>query len=187
MGRRRLAAALLCVGACTEPPRGEQAPESGRATESPSQEVFAYRACETAAPGALVPLPRTVAAGRDRAAAAVRELVRGVNEEERRRGCTSVFSSRTEHAVRNVYRSAGGDTLTVDFHDFTAAIPDVPGARSFLPPGVLAELTWTIFQQFPDIEAVRFSFDGDERAFWSWVGGAGTPPQVYTRGMWERI
>lgn len=183
----RLAVALLCASACTDAPRSEQAAETGPVGQTPSQQVFTYRACDDAPPGSLVQLPRVVSADRDPAAAAIRELVRGVNEEERRRGCTSFFSSSTANAVRDVSRSAGGDTLIVDFHGFTAAIPDDAGARSFLPPGIMAELTWTIFKQFPELSAVRFSIDGDERGFWNWVGGEGTPPQVYTRRMWERI
>lgn len=163
-------------------------PEEGAQTQDRSvQEVVAYRACDFSAPGELVPLPREVAADADPVAAAIRTVLEGVNDEERDRGCTSFFSDQTANALRGVSRTSDGDTIAVDFWDLSKLVPDVPGATSFLPPGVLAELTWTIFAQFPEIEAVRFSFDGSEQAFWNWVGGPGTDAQVYTREMWGEI
>lgn len=178
---------LLLVSACTAAaPRSDGPRAPDERGQPPVQEVFAYRACEFSAPGELVALPREVAADREPVAAAIGELLEGVTEPERARGCRSFFSSRTENALRDVRLGAGGDTLFVDFRDFSEAIPDTPGAKSFLPPGVMGELTWTIFQQFPHIEAVRFSFAGDESAFWSWLAGEGTQPRAYTRSMWER-
>lgn len=178
---------LLAVCACTGTSQPEETSASGDTADSPVQEVFVYRACELGAPGELIALPREVPGDLEPTTAAIRELVRGVNEEERARGCRSFFSSDTENALRAVHHSEEGDTVHVDFRDFSEAIPDVSGAKSFLPPGVMAELTWTIFRQFPGIEAIRFSFDGDERAFWSWVGDEGTEPQVFSRSMWERL
>jgi hypothetical protein len=151
------------------------------------QEVFAYRACDFAAPGELIALPREVPADVDPVAATVSELLRGVTDEERAGGCRSFFSSETDDALRSVRTNPDGDTVHLDFRDFSAALPDEPAAKSFLPPGVMAELTWTIYHQFPRVQAVRFSFDGDEQAFWSWLGGESTEPTTFTRGMWERI
>lgn len=178
---------LLLVSACMGTPQRGQTRGNGPATEPPRQEVIVYRACDSAEPGALMPLRREVPADLDPVAAAIGELLRGVNDEERARGCSSFFSPRTADALRSVERSEGGDTVLVDFRDFSPAIPDAPGATSFAPPGVMAELTWTIFQQFPDIDAVHFSFDGDERAFWTWLGDEATEPQAFTRRMWEEV
>jgi hypothetical protein len=114
-----------------------------------------------------------ISADREPVAAAVETLLEGVNEEERGRGCESFFSSSTAGALREIRRSDRGDTLAVDLRDFTGALPDAPGVKSFLPPNVMAELTWTLFHQFPQIEALRFSFDGDEGTFWVWLGGPG--------------
>lgn len=178
---------LLMLSSCVEPPRPAAVPGEETAAESAVQEVSAWRACESAPPGALVPLPREVDADVDAVTAAIRVVLEGVNDMERKRGCRSFFSSRTAGALRGVHGSANGDTVSVDFEDFSDVIVAAPEARSFLPPGIMAELTWTIFVQFPDIDAVRFSFDGNEQAFWTWVGGEGTPAQTFTRRMWEQI
>lgn len=150
-------------------------------------EVLVYRACDYAQPGALAPLARAVPHGDDLPRAALEAMVSGVTDQERERGCTSYFSAATADAVQAVEYSAGGDTMRVAFSDFSAAIPDVPGNRSFLPPGIMAELTWTIFQQFPGIQAMELSFDGDQAAFWSWVTGRPSEPQVLTRELWEQV
>jgi hypothetical protein len=176
---------LLLICACVAAPPREPVPESGPPVEQ-QQEVFVYRACAAAAPGELMAQPRQVSADLDPVAGAIGALLRGVTAEERARGCSSYFSAQTESVLRSVHYSAD-DTIVVDFRDFSAAIPDVPGAKSFLPPGVMAELTWTIFQQFPAIEAVHFSFEGSERDFWTWLTGEPAEPQTFTRRMWEQV
>jgi hypothetical protein len=183
----RSVSVLLAIGACSGPSQGDQPPTGSDTATTQVQQVLVYRACDGAAPGELAALSREVPADMDPVVAAISEMLRGVNDAERARGCSSFFSSATENALRAVNHNARGDTVQLDFRDFSDAIPDRPGAKSFLPPGVMAELTWTIFQQFPSIEAVRFSFDGDDRGFWGWLGGEGTEPETYTRTMWERI
>jgi hypothetical protein len=178
---------LIAICACTGVSEREEKPANDAHREPKVQEVFAYRACDFAVPGELIALPREVPVDVDPIAAAVSELLRGVTEEERARGCRSFFSSETDGSLRGVRSNPDGDTVHLDFHDFSAEVPDEPTAKSFLPPGVMAELTWTIFHQFPGVEAVRFSFDGDEQAFWDWLGGESTEPTTFTRGMWERI
>lgn len=184
---RRLSVLLLLLG-CTSasPPDDAQGRQEPQLQPQP-QEVLVYRACEFAEPGELVPLRREIPGNTDAVVGAIGELLRGVTEQERLRGCTSFFSAETDNALQSVIYSQLRDTVAISFRDFSESIPDVPGARSFLPPGVMAELTWTIFGQFDEIHAARFSFEGDEHAFWSWAGGAGTAPQVFTREMWERI
>lgn len=177
---------FVLVGGCSAPPAEDEATPSRAAGEAPLREVLTYRACESAPPGELVAIPRQVPGEADRAAAAIREVVGGVNEEERAAGCTSFFSSATEDAVNTVTRS-GGETLLVDFSDFSDQLPERPGVKSFLPPGIMAELTWTIFDQFPGIDAVRFSFEGDEGAFWRWLTENESDAKAFTREMWERV
>lgn len=173
----------MVLSACVDAPRVDaDAPPADDAV----QEVLTYRACSFGNPGELVPLPRSVPADRDSVAAAIAELVKGVNADEAARGCTSYFSEETRNSLRAVRRSGGGDTVTVEFRSLMGLVPEVQGARSFLPPGIMAELTWTVFQ-FTDVEAIRFSIDGDEQAFWRWLGGPGTRAQVYTRADWEQI
>lgn len=176
---------LVVFCGCTGVP--ERQPANHDPLEPGVQEVSIYPACEDAAPGELIALPREVPDDLEPTAAAMREVVSGVSASEHARGCRSFFSSSTATALRGVHHSPGRDTVVVDFHDFSEAIPDVPEASSFLPPGVMAELTWTIFDQFPHIEAVRFSFDGGERAFWNWLGAEEPEPRAFTRDMWERI
>lgn len=177
-------AIAMVLSACVDAPRADaDAPPSGDAV----QEVLTYRACSFGNPGELVPLPRSVPAGRDPVAAAIAELVTGVNADEAAKGCTSYFSERTQDVLRAVRRSGSGDTVTVEFRNLKGLVPEVQGARSFLPPGIMAELTWTVFRQYTEVEAIRFSIDGDEQAFWHWLGGPGTPAQVYTRADWEQI
>ena len=102
--------------------------------------------------------------------------------EERERGLRSSFGPWTDNALLDVQRR--GDTVHIDLVEFPRAILDDPGAKSFLPPGLMADITWTMFRQFPDVAAIRLSFAGSEQAFWSWLGG---PVRAFTRRDWERV
>jgi hypothetical protein len=175
----------VAVAACSDAGVPEQEPRPPEA-EPPTQEVVTYRACPSETPGGLLPMSRSVPIDQDPVAGAVAELLKGVDESEASRGCTSFFSSATEGALRTLHRNDQGDTLFVDFRDFSEALPGTPAVRSFLPPGVMAELTWTLFH-FESIHAVRFSFEGDESAFWRWLGGPGARVEVFTRTDWEQI
>lgn len=114
------------------------------------------------------------------------ELVKGVNASETALGCTSFFSSQTQNAVRSVRQTEQGDTVFVDFREIDRALADSADVKSFLPPGIMAELTWTIFQ-FAEVNAIRFSFDGSETAFWRWLAGPDAVTEVFTRADWEQI
>ena len=188
----------LSLLSCSAP--GDDAPASDRVREpaSPSaacvsphpsahadsQVVAVYFACERGNPGQLYPAYRSVAAERPAIEAALAELLRGPTAEERALGLHSLFGARTAGALRSVRLSSGGDTVTVDLEPLADRLPANPAAKSFLPPGVMAELTWTIFAQFADVQAARFAFDGSESAFWRWLDG---PPQIFTRSDWEQI
>lgn len=181
-------AALLVVAcaSCAEPSLPERTDERETPSQTRLQEVITYRACSSAPPGALMPLPRDVPTEQDPLTSAVMELVKGVNDRESALGCTSFFSTETQNALRGIRRTESGDTVLVDFRDFARALGDSAGVKSFLPPGIMAELTWTIFQ-FDDVNAIRFSFDGSESAFWQWLAGPDAAPEVFTRADWEQI
>ena len=152
--------------------------------------VAVYFACDRGAPGTLYPVYRSVPGYEDALVAAVGELVRGPTATERTAGFRSHFSTATSHVLRSARRSADGDTLMLDFAEWGRLLPDGPYVRSFLPPGILADLTWTVFKHEPDrVEAVRFSIEGDEAAFWRWVApdASQARPRAFTRSDWERI
>jgi hypothetical protein len=148
-----------------------------------------YFACDQGSPGMLYPVYRSVPDSRDALVAAMGELVRGPTAAESSAGFRSYFSPATHNILRSARRSADGDTLVLDFADWRRILPDRPDVRSFLPPGVLADLTWTVFKHEPDrVSAVRFSVEGDEAAFWRWVAPDApvTRPRAFTRSDWER-
>ncbi len=167
---------------------GEDTPS----TSTPSipeatQEVAVYLSCEGADPGTLQPMPRMAPAELDPAEASIRMLLRGATENERSQGCRSFFSPETAGALLSFRRSGGRDTVSFNFADFSDAIPNTAAAKSFLPPGVMAELTWTLFYQFDEIEAANFAFDGSQDAFWSWIAGEPSSAQTFTRQDWEQL
>jgi hypothetical protein len=168
--------------AARAPAVGCQAPQP---TVAPgTRRVAVYFACAGGLPGQLYPVVRLVDDTVPAVEAALTELLRGPTAAERERGFHSYFSLRTAGALRQVRTSARGDTVYVDFADLPARLPGTEIVKSFLPPGVMAELLWTIFEQFPDVQAVRFSDSGSERAFWVWLGGR---LRVVTRRDWEQI
>ena len=188
-----LALAAACAGSVEEKASVRDADTVGaearcETAEPPtapgSRRIVVYFACTGGTPGQLYAVPRIA---RDSSApidAALGALLSGPTDAERARGFTSFLGSHTANTLRSVRFDAGTGTLSVDFDGFTTRVADEPGARSFLPPGVMAEITWTIFSQFPEVRAVRFSEDGSERAFWTWLGAE---PEVFTREDWERI
>jgi len=180
-------APLLFAAACVDRRPDVLPGDEDVGTRASQQQVLTYRTCSHAAPGELVALERTIPAGTEPLQGALAELVEGVSSTETAMGCTSFFTPDTRSSVVEVRRSVTGDTVTVDFDGSIRSIPDVPGARSFLPPGVMAELTWTVFHQFQDVQALRLLLEGDEQEFWRWLAGPGGRVQVFTRADWEQI
>lgn len=174
------------------PPGAEPASEKSCETDPPAGDpdrvVAVYFNCEGGPPGALLPVYRRLDEAESddeaRLGTAMRALVAGPNREERQRGFDSFFSEDPGIEVLGTALNHAGDSARVDFTSFEGRLPERPGVKSFVPPGVMAELTWTLFKSFPELQAARFSFEGNEEAFWAWVGG---PPQVFTREDWGRI
>lgn len=158
----------------------------GSAVEArPAEQVVAvYFPCDTAMPGSLCAADRRVDDPALRLERAMQALVAGPTASEREHGYRSFFSDATADALLSARTNAAGDTAWLDFRDFSAALPDQPAVKSFLPPGVMASLTWTVFKSFPRLDAVHFSFEGSERAFWGWLDGS---PVTFTRRAWEQI
>ncbi|MDQ3949412.1 MAG: hypothetical protein M3282_03615 [Gemmatimonadota bacterium] len=166
----------LAAAGCGETGEGEPGPQrgaeaaaggparacdAGQLAPTPgTQRVVVYFACAGGAPGQLYPVFRPVSDTVPAVEAVLAELLRGPTDAERERGFRFYFSPATADALRQVRTSAKGDTLHVDFADLPGRLPDTPDVKSFLPPGVMADLIW------------------------AWLGG---PPQVFTRTDWEQI
>jgi len=151
--------------------------------------VNVYYACSKLDPGGLYPVVRRVSLDVDPIQAALEEMMKGPSEEEKKLGYISWFSARTAGMLNSVKRSKDGKTVIIDFADFRGLFDrnSIPSPTSFLTGGIMADITWTVFKQFPDVDALRFSFEGDESAFWSWLAGSEHEPKVFTRRDWEQV
>jgi len=157
--------------------------------ENNTQVVQVYYTCSEEAPGGLYPVNRKVSKDADPVKAALEEMLCGPTKEEQLKGYRSYFSRLTAGMLRGVTRSTDGKTITIDFVDFSNLFgeDDIPRPTSFGPGGVMADITWTVFKQFPEVQALRFAFEGDEDVFWLWLSGKPTQPQAFTRTDWEQI
>ncbi|HEU5082538.1 MAG TPA: GerMN domain-containing protein, partial [Acidimicrobiales bacterium] len=95
---------------------------------------------------------------------ALAQLLAGPTEEEAAEGLTSWFSAETEGMLNGVVVEGG--LATVDFQDFSEIIPNA--SSSCGSAGLLAQLDGTVLQ-FPEIERVLYSFEGDTEAFYGWL------------------
>ncbi|HUF50193.1 MAG TPA: GerMN domain-containing protein [Longimicrobiales bacterium] len=186
---------VLLLGTCARAPdsaqeavhipdAAAQCPELDMAQLGSPAFVAVYFSCERASPGALSPVLRNVSTAETPLAGAVAALLAGPTHEEREDGYHSYFTEATANNLIGVRVNESGDTAWLNFRDFSASLPDEPNLKSLLPPGVMAELTWTLFQSFPNLQAVHFAFDGSAQAFWQWLG---SEPRVFTREEWQRI
>lgn len=101
---------------------------------------------------------------------ALRELLRGPTEGEAAVGFTSPFGAGTADALQDVQLASDG-VARVSFRDLRAA---VPGASSSCGSSALLTALDATLAQFPAIRVARYSIDGDEAAFYDWLGIA--PP-----------
>lgn len=95
---------------------------------------------------------------------ALAALLAGPTAAEAAEGYTSWFSSDTAGMLQG-YRSEG-DTLHVDFADFSTVIPNA--STSCGSGALLAGLDQTV-GQFDGVERTRYSFDGSSEAFYEWL------------------
>lgn len=95
---------------------------------------------------------------------ALKELVKGPNDDERAQGFTSYFSSQTAEMLNSV--TVTGGRAVVDFKDLSHQMNNASTAAG--AGQLLRELNRTVFQ-FDEIEEVQFQFDGSCDAFFQWL------------------
>jgi putative cell wall-binding protein len=113
--------------------------------------------------GQVFPVSRQVA-GPAVATGALTELLRGPTAAERAQGYSSWFSESTAGYLNSITVADG--VARADFRDFSSIIP---GASSSCGSAdLLAQLDSTL-SQFPTVDRSRYSFDGSEEAFYSFL------------------
>jgi hypothetical protein len=100
-------------------------------------------------------------------AAALSNLLQGPDALERAEGIHSFFSSETAQVAFELAWS--GDTLTVDFADFSTLIPGASSSAG--SEQLLWELNGTVFG-LPAVAAVEYRKEGSCERFWNWLGRA---------------
>ncbi len=131
---------------------------------SPAAEVRVFFVPRGADPcGTVSPVVRKIA---DRATApiALRELLAGPTAEETAAGFTSLFGPATADALLDVVVADG--IARVSFHDLRQIIPNA--SSSCGSAALLSALDATL-AQLPGIREARYSFGGDEAAFYEWL------------------
>jgi hypothetical protein len=98
------------------------------------------------------------------------ELLVGPTAEEQAEGLGSWFSEETAGMLNSVVVEDG--VAEADFADFSEIIPNA--STSCGSAQLLAQLDNTVLQ-FPEVEEVFYSFDGDRGAFYEWLQL--TPPE----------
>jgi len=96
---------------------------------------------------------------------AVEALLAGPTEQERAEGYGGWFSEETAGYLNSATIDADG-IAHVDFRDFSALLNNA--STSCGSAILLSQLDSTVLQ-FPAVTSVRYSFDGDETAFYSWL------------------
>ncbi len=96
---------------------------------------------------------------------ALRELVKGPTAKERKLGYGGWFSAKTAGSVRSARVVRG--VAYVDFRNFSHAIPN---ASSSCGSALLLTQLDRTAQQFRSVGMTLYSFDGNARAFYEWLG-----------------
>lgn len=130
-------------------------------------QVFFNR--EDREPGDVVPVARTVE-GPAVLAGAIAALLEGPTQAEMMDGFWSWFSDDTAGMLRSARIEEG--TAYLDFEDFRDIIPNASTSAGSI--ALLAELDETA-TQFDSVDDARYSFLGDEEAFYTWLQRS--PPQ----------
>jgi hypothetical protein len=95
---------------------------------------------------------------------AMEALLAGPMQAEEARGFDGWFSDRTAGMLLSV--RVGGGVARVDFNDLASVIPSA--SSSCGSAALLAQLDTTLLQ-FPEVEATRYSINGDVDAFYEWL------------------
>jgi len=158
-----LAALAGFAGGCAAPTEPPTATSSPSAT-SPAAEVRVFFIPGGSDPcGTVAPVVRKV--GRPvTPAIALRELLAGPTVEETAAGFTSLFGPPTADALLGVVVVDG--IARVSFRDLRRIIPNA--SSSCGSAALLGALDATL-AQLPGIRGARYSFGGDEAAFYEWL------------------
>ena len=141
------------------------APEESSSTAAPTERVELFlRPAELGDDcSEVISVERAAPGGAD-VETALTLLLAGPTEEDEASGLSSWFSAETEGMLNGVTVEEG--LAEVDFADFSASIPNA--SSSCGSASLLAQLDNTVLQ-FPDVEEVVYSFDGDRDAFYEWL------------------
>jgi hypothetical protein len=151
------------TGASTQAPVQTETPVPPPTT-SPTTEVRVFFAAGGTDPcGNVVPVVRTVA-GPVSAEVALHELLGGPTPAEAAAGYSSLFGPATADALLGVVTVDG--IARVSFRDLRSALPNASSACG--SAALLGALDATL-AQFPGIRGARYSFGGDEAAFYEWL------------------
>ena len=95
---------------------------------------------------------------------ALTQLLAGPTTDEQAQDLRSWFSAETAGMLNGLTVADG--VAAVDFADFSGIIPNA--SSSCGSAGLLAQLDNTVLQ-FPQVDEVVYSFDGDRAAFYEWL------------------
>jgi len=158
-----LAAVAGFAGGCATPTEPSTASSSPSAT-IPATEVRVFFIPGGSDPcGTVAPVVRKVG-GPVTPAIALRELLAGPTVEETAAGFTSLFGSATADALLGIVVVDG--IARVSFRDLRRIIPNA--SSSCGSAALLGALDATL-AQLPGIRGARYSFGGDEAAFYEWL------------------
>lgn len=161
VSRRGVIAALSALAALAG---GCGGPVPTSAPPAPAAEVRVFFVPGGADPcGTVAPVVRKVA-GPVTAAIALRELLAGPTTGEAAAGFTSLFGPATADALLDATVADG--IAHVSFRDLRQILPNA--SSSCGSAALLAALDATL-AQLPGIRGARYSFGGDEAAFYEWI------------------
>jgi spore germination protein GerM len=133
--------------------------------------VFVYFTISDPVTMKLQPVPRQVPASGDIQAllqATLLELLKGPTDAEKAQGLHSWFSPATASTLKSVAVSAQG-VATADFTQWQSLISNAStSAGSYM---LISQLNSTVFQ-FPTINQVWYSLEGNCQTFWEWLQSA---------------
>ena len=95
---------------------------------------------------------------------ALNQVLRGPRASEASNGAWSFFSNRTAGLSNDVRISSG--VAYIDFDDFRHIIPNATSSCG--STALLSQLDKTA-KQFPRVQSVRYSFEGNRIAFYEWL------------------
>jgi spore germination protein GerM len=149
-------------------------------TPPPEVDVLVYFTMADDVEMTPVPVARTIP-NSDNFAVLVRatmeQLLQGPTDAEKAQGLISWFSAATAHSLTSV--GSYNDVLDMDFAGWKTIIPNA--STSAGSQMLLSQLNSTLFQ-FPSVQRVDYTLDGDCAAFWEWLQ---SDCHSVTRADWE--